>query len=71
VAEAGKMYHLSSLVEYLEDLCRGLRQEESQHLTLAGQDVVINLEYKKTVKSNAVESRDGILKRHFYSGFWA
>jgi hypothetical protein len=49
VAEAGKMVYLSSLVEYLEDLCRGLRQEEGQDLTLAGQDVVIHLEYKNTV----------------------
>jgi hypothetical protein len=57
VAEAGKMVYLSSLVEYLEDLCRGLRQKESQHLTLAGQDVVINLEYRNTVKSNAVVNR--------------
>jgi hypothetical protein len=59
------MVYLSSLVEYLEDLCRGLGQEESQNLTLAGQDVVINLEYRTTVKNNAVVSRDRILERHF------
>jgi hypothetical protein len=57
LAEAGKMDHLSSLVEYLEDLCGRLRQEEGQNLTLAGQDVVINLEYRNTVKCNAVVSR--------------
>jgi hypothetical protein len=57
LAEAGKMDHLSSLVEYLENLCRGLGQEKSQNLTLAGQDVVINLKYKNTVKCNAVVSR--------------
>ncbi len=59
------MVYLSSLVEYLEDLCRSLGQKESQDLTLTSQDVVINLEYKNTVKCNGVVSRDGIHERHF------
>ncbi len=55
------MDHLSSLVEYLEDLCRRLRQEESQDLTLAGQDVVIHLEYKKTVNKKARNIKFNVL----------
>ncbi len=67
MAEAGKMDHLSSLVEYLKDLCRSFGQEEGQDLTLAGQDVVINLEYKKPVKAMQMELWNGIFSR----GFWA